>query len=782
MLAPVGGARVEVRATGRTDPARSTEVAMAQGSAVTRTRSRRAARSTLVAAWLGLLVLLAAAAGPAAAAPSPAANDAPAAPMLAETTEAALARMSDAEVRAMLAAELARRAEAPPPAPLAATMSDRLATARTRLADLFAAVGEVPAVLAATGRVLADDRPARLAQVVFVFIPLVALAGAAGEWAVRRLSAGNATTLRTRGDAPEAAVATRVAAGGGLFLRELAGTTAFVVAGLALLMVLWHGYAPRRDLVLYVLLAYACVRGFAAFSRLLLAPEDARLRLFDLRDDEARRLHRGLVRSIAIAALGFLACDYIALTVEARTAHSLLKVAVGLAVVLSLAWTLHRARAGLRRNLLVDGTAGPLRRLVADAVPTATTALVLAVWPGFLLAYAFEVPLGAGTALATLAFLVFVPHLDAVLARAGADAAAAVDAEDGDAAVDEWRPLRLRVARVALWLATAWLLTRIYAVDLQAVVAAGVGERLSGALMDIVITLLLAYAGWETVRTLIDRRLATEVGPAGAGERGDAGGIGASRLATLLPLFRVTLQAAIATLALLIILAALGVNIGPLLAGAGVVGVAIGFGAQTLVRDIVSGVFFLVDDAFRTGEYIDVGSVKGTVEKISVRSLRLRHHRGHLNTIPFGEIRHLTNYSRDWVIMKLEFRVPFDTDIELVRKLFKQIGIALLQHPEIGEDFLEPFKSQGVYTMDDSAMIVRGKFTAKPGKQFMARREIYNAVQRAFYEHGIRFADRRVTVQVADADKLSQEDQERAVEAGAAAATAPTAPSSAAGA
>jgi small-conductance mechanosensitive channel len=243
----------------------------------------------------------------------------------------------------------------------------------------------------------------------------------------------------------------------------------------------------------------------------------------------------------------------------------------------------------------------------------------------------------------------------------------------------------------------------------------------------------------------------------------------------------VTLQVTVVTMALLIVLAAVGVNIGPLLAGAGVVGLAVGFGAQTLVRDIVSGLFFLVDDAFRTGEYIDVGAVKGTVEKISVRSLRLRHHRGYLHTIPFGEIRHLTNYSRDWVIMKLEFRVPFDTDIELVRKLFKQIGKELLQHPDIGDDFLEPFKSQGVYTMDDSAMIVRGKFTAKPGKQFMARREIYNAVQRAFYDHGIRFADRRVTVQVADADRLSQEEYERAVEAGAAAVPAPVASSSAAG-
>ena len=90
------------------------------------------------------------------------------------------------------------------------------------------------------------------------------------------------------------------------------------------------------------------------------------------------------------------------------------------------------------------------------------------------------------------------------------------------------------------------------------------------------------------------------------------------------------------------VLAALGVNIGPLLAGAGVVGLAVGFGAQTLVRDIISGAFYLVDDAFRLGEYIDVGDAKGTVEKIGIRSMQLRHHRGAVNVVPYGSIRRMT--------------------------------------------------------------------------------------------------------------------------------------------
>ena len=101
-------------------------------------------------------------------------------------------------------------------------------------------------------------------------------------------------------------------------------------------------------------------------------------------------------------------------------------------------------------------------------------------------------------------------------------------------------------------------------------------------------------------------------------------------------------------------------------------GIAVGFGAQTLVRDVVSGLFFLMDDAFRKGEYVDIDKVKGTVEGINVRSLVLRHHLGILHTVPYGEISYLSNFSRDWVIVKMEFRVPTDTDVNKVKKIFKQ--------------------------------------------------------------------------------------------------------------
>src|SRR3546814_19840282 len=115
---------------------------------------------------------------------------------------------------------------------------------------------------------------------------------------------------------------------------------------------------------------------------------------------------------------------------------------------------------------------------------------------------------------------------------------------------------------------------------------------------------------------------------------------------------------------LLMALSALGIEIGPLIAGAGVVGVAIGFGAQTIVKDVISGMFYLLDDAFRVGEYIQSGSYKGTVESFSLRSVKLRHHRGPLYTLPFGALGAVQNMSRDWVIETLTIRLPHDTTLQ----------------------------------------------------------------------------------------------------------------------
>ncbi|MEP1765654.1 MAG: mechanosensitive ion channel family protein [Sulfitobacter sp.] len=331
--------------------------------------------------------------------------------------------------------------------------------------------------------------------------------------------------------------------------------------------------------------------------------------------------------------------------------------------------------------------------------------------------------------------------------------------------LNSFEALARRVAAILAFVTGAYAFFYIWDND-----SARMVENAFDRVLDVVIIIFVGYVVYHAFRIWIDTKIAEETEDEVAAEPGDeGGGSSASRLATLLPLFRnFTLLVVVAIIGL-IVLTELGVNVAPLFAGAGIVGIAVGFGSQALVRDIFAGAFFLFDDAFRKGEYLDVGGVKGTVEKISVRSFQLRHHLGALHTIPFGELQVMTNYSRDWVIMKLPLRVTYDTDVEQVRKLIKKLGVSLLDDPVIGQNFISPLKSQGVIEMQDSAMIIRVKFMTKPGDQWLVRKRVYEEIRVLFAGEGIKFAHREVTVRLADGDtrELSEKDKQRIASAAA---------------
>jgi small-conductance mechanosensitive channel len=300
-------------------------------------------------------------------------------------------------------------------------------------------------------------------------------------------------------------------------------------------------------------------------------------------------------------------------------------------------------------------------------------------------------------------------------------------------------PLRSALRLCLAVLMIFWILG-IWNIDLP------IGEEVVSILIEILMVVLICYVAWGLINAAIQRRMRDEM-PEEEEEEQEEGGAGGSRIATLLLLLRKFMLVVIIVMASLIILSAIGVNIGPLIAGAGVFGLAIGFGAQALVRDIISGVFFLMDDAFRVGDYLEVSGTKGSVEHISLRSIRLRNPRGQVYFIPFGDMKTVTNLSRDYVIMKLDFRVRYDADVEKIRKIIKKkVYAKILENPELGPKLLEPIKSQGVREMDDSAMIMRVKYKTKPGDQFAIRKEVYHLMQEAFKEEGIEFAHRNVTV------------------------------------
>jgi len=280
-------------------------------------------------------------------------------------------------------------------------------------------------------------------------------------------------------------------------------------------------------------------------------------------------------------------------------------------------------------------------------------------------------------------------------------------------------------------------------------------------MLDIGMVVLAGFIVWEIVLLWIEHKLPDEP-EEGDVEREEGAGAAASRTETLLPLLRTTLLVVLFISVVLSILSKLGVQIAPLLAGAGVVGIAVGFGSQKLVQDILSGVFFLVDDAFRKGEYVVLAGMGGTVEKLSVRSMQLRHHRGAVQTIPYGEIQTVKNHSRDWTTMKLELRLAYDVDLEQVRKIIKKIGKELSAHEVHSPYILSPLKSQGVMRVEESALIVRMKFTVVPGEQWVIRRVAYTMVRDALSEAGIEFARREVKVRMPEAlENLQIKDLEK---------------------
>ena len=265
--------------------------------------------------------------------------------------------------------------------------------------------------------------------------------------------------------------------------------------------------------------------------------------------------------------------------------------------------------------------------------------------------------------------------------------------------------------------------------------------RLSLRLVGVATLALLTHVVWITVRTAIDQRL-SRVPPPGAHHGPDA----SARLLTLLPLLRVTAAVLLVVMLVLSSLWALGLEITPVLAGAGVVGLALGFGAQALVRDVIAGVFFLAEDAFRIGEYIESGSsTKGTVERITLRTVALRHHNGPLHFVPYGALGTVRNTSRDWVVEKFNLPLPIDADSEKIRKLIKKVGEEMVADPELGPLILEPLKGK-LYRVDPGVKIFRCKFRTAPGRQFDLRAQAYKRIEAALAKLGVGFAYGKQTV------------------------------------
>jgi small-conductance mechanosensitive channel len=492
-----------------------------------------------------------------------------------------------------------------------------------------------------------------------------------------------------------------------------------------------------REIVLGYLVAFLCIWLARIVCGFLLAPgggRAARFRIVPMSDPAAKFWQRRVIIAVAVIAFAWVTLGLLRTLGVSPAGLKLLSYIAGVLLLGLALETIWRRPAG---ELAADA---PRRRLSPRTRSVLATILLVVMWvlwslhlmPGFWL-------LIVGSALPLLLSVsrVSVAHLLRPVEGAAEDSApilAAVALERG--------------LRAAIIILAALFLAYVWDIDLIQLTARDtVATRLIRGGLSAIVIVLVADFLWRLARALIDRKLTSA---ASADNLDVEEARRRARLRTLLPILRNVLMVVVMTVAAMMVLSALGVEIGPLIAGAGVVGVAVGFGAQTVVKDVISGVFYLLDDAFRIGEYIQSGSYKGTVESFSLRSVKLRHHRGPLFTVPFGELGAVQNMSRDWVIDKMMIGITYDSNLDTAKKLIKQIGKELAADPEFKPHIIEPLKMQGVEQFGDYAIQIRMKMMTKPGEQFQIRRKAFAMIKKAFDANGINFAF--PTVQVAQGE------------------------------
>jgi small-conductance mechanosensitive channel len=297
-----------------------------------------------------------------------------------------------------------------------------------------------------------------------------------------------------------------------------------------------------------------------------------------------------------------------------------------------------------------------------------------------------------------------------------------------------------RCMQAVVVVAAASALIGIWQIDLASVASSDTAmTRLGRGAFEALVILIGADLLWLVMRALIDLRLTGAVVPIDDLDGDELRRRG--RIRTLLPVLRNFLFIFVLIMASLSALAAMGLQIGPLLAGAGVVGIAVGFGAQTLVRDVLSGVFFLLDDAFRVGELIESGGLSGTVETFSLRSVKLRHYKGPLHTVPFGDLKAITNYSRDWVNELVEVTIAYEADLERVERAIERVSDEVMQDPALVSGIIAAPVSIGVTAMGVTGVHVGIIVRTRPGQQFKVRAAVFSRLKSAFDADGIRFSD-----------------------------------------
>ena len=671
-----------------------------------------------------------------------------------------------AQLKALIAAQKAAQTAKGAPRRAEPALLERLADRAQRLTgslqDLSAVIADLPKAWNWLRSRLTDaEKRALLVEGVWK-TALAILLGLLAEWLMRLLLR---RPRRRVEDRDSEGLAVRA---GGLAIRtllDLLPIAALAAAAYTVLPQLAPG-ATTAHVALSLIFGIVLARAILAVSRAVLAPRIGSLRLLPLSDGTAAYLHVWLRRLANTVVYGAVVLEALAAFDLPAGAQAALLHLLGLAVAAMLIALILQNRRPVAESLRggAEGApeagpiAGPiagresrtgiagLRRALGRLGELWHVAAIVYVLAG-LFVWLIDVEGGlAFMARATLVSAVILLIAMASIAGLGRLLDRLFRIED---ALREKNPGLEQRANRYLAAVRRTVFGAVLIVALLAILDVwgfGVAELLQTpagrALVRTVLVVLLVVVGafilWELIETASARYL-SRLDQTGEGTR-------AVRMRTLLPMVEKALLVAIVVVAAMIVLSEIGLDIGPLLAGAGVLGLAVGFGAQTLVKDVITGVFIIVEDSMAIGDFVTVAGRSGVVEDLSVRSVTLRDYSGSKHTIPFSSIGDVENLTKDYSYAVLDYGVGYGENVDAVIAVIREVADGLRADPDFRDHILEELEVAGLQELGDSAVVIRSRFKCRPGFQWGVRREMNRRIKAAFDANGIEIPFPHTTV------------------------------------
>ncbi|OLL28532.1 mechanosensitive ion channel protein [Burkholderia sp. SRS-W-2-2016] len=524
-------------------------------------------------------------------------------------------------------------------------------------------------------------------------------------------------------------------------LVRLVPLAAFVGAASALMSFFTSNGTPQDRALDALIDIYVLCRCVAIVGAFFLQPSAPRLRLLRMSDAWAAYVLRWIVRIVGVVGAGVALAEIaLALGLNDAAHLALLKVVALVAHVLISILVLQCAKPianRIRKRFSAHESLQMFGNALADAWAWVTVVIVMALW----FVWAFDVQNGYHVLVnvggMTLAVLIGARVVSIVVFGALARIFNVQDEESRSLVHQHayrYYPLLRRVIGWLIGIVTALLLLQAWGIHVVELFRAGtIGHRLASALATILIAAVIALVVWEVVNVSAERRLDNWT------SRGDL--VRAARLRTLMPMLRSALFVLIALIVVLTGLSQLGVNIGPLLAGASIFGVALGFGSQKLVQDFITGIFLLMENAMQVGDWVTLAGVSGTVEYLSIRTVRLRGSDGSLFTVPFSSVTTVNNTNRGIGNAAVRVNIVFGQDVERAIDTLKEIGASLREDEKYKDGILSDFAFWGVDAVDGSAVTLAGQMQCRDTSRWGVQREFNRRILERFSERGIEIAN-----------------------------------------